>query len=134
VVRRRRTPRHPDRLGQRRAPTATTSPCSSPPSMLSTKPACSPRPVSCTSTAATTPVPCGTGCMPWASISSRSNAAASRSGASNVSRCGSGGAGRPGHQRGQWGAGAGHRGRDPDRPVERLQRHEGPDHRGQPGL
>jgi len=29
---------------------------------------------------------------------------------------------------------AGHRPRHPDRPVERLQRHEGPDHRGQPGL
>jgi hypothetical protein len=58
--------------------TATTSPCSSPPSMLSAKPACSPRPVSCTSTAATTHPRCGTGCVPPASTSSRSNAAAPR--------------------------------------------------------
>ena len=38
------------------------------------------------------------------------------------------------HQRSRGRPGVGHRGWDPDRPVERLQRHEGPDHRGQPGL
>ena len=39
-----------------------------------------------------------------------------------------------GHQRGRRRPRAGHRHRDPDRPVERLQRHEGDGHRGQPGL
>ena len=39
-----------------------------------------------------------------------------------------------GDQRGRRRPRGGHRHRDPDRPVERLQRHEGADHRGQPGL